>query len=484
MIKDFKTLPFWLFTFSAIIILTLSQLLRDGIFMDGMVYISVSKNLADGTGTFWDPSFSPTNMPSYHEQPPLYFGLLALFYKAFGTGMYVERLFCFLCFAAVTCYIHLLWRKIYSSDKQSAVNSWLPVLFWSVIPVCFWAYANHVEETVMAVFAVASVYHLYSALFRNEKVILNLLLAGLFIFLATLTKGIQGAFPLAAPFIYWLVTRNISFKKMMAYSVVLLAVPACIYTILLRTDPAVYTSFDKYFRGRLLETFSNVRPTTDSRFELLYKLFLELLPVLLLSAVILLFTKLSRKSIALTGPYKQAVIWFLLIGLSGTLPLMVTLEQRRFYLVTAIPFYVLALSMLTAPGISHWISRTGTSSRSFKWICASQVVVLLLSVVFTFAELKEPKRDKEILPDIYRIGKLVPAGEIISIPVDMYNDWNVKAYLMRNFRISLDERNEQKYFLVRKEFSGKVPPGYRPYSVGTGVLDLYVSTKDVIPALN
>jgi hypothetical protein len=52
-----KTVPFWLFTISCILILTISQLIQDGVFMDGMLYISVSKNLADGLGTFWEPQF-------------------------------------------------------------------------------------------------------------------------------------------------------------------------------------------------------------------------------------------------------------------------------------------------------------------------------------------------------------------------------------------------------------------------------------------
>ncbi len=75
-----KTLPFWLFTISAILILTISQLIQDGVFMDGMLYISVSKNLADGMGTFWEPHFSKTVMTVFREQPPLYFGMLSYFF--------------------------------------------------------------------------------------------------------------------------------------------------------------------------------------------------------------------------------------------------------------------------------------------------------------------------------------------------------------------------------------------------------------------
>jgi 4-amino-4-deoxy-L-arabinose transferase-like glycosyltransferase len=473
-----KTLPFWLFTFTMIIILILSDLIRDGIFMDGMLYISVSKNLAEGFGSFWDPHFSATSMSSFHEQPPLYFGLLAIFYQLLGTSMYVERLFCFLCFVSVSFYIHQMWKKIYAEDELTARNSWLPVLFWSIIPVCFWAYANHVEETLMVVFATASVYYIYCALFRNEKTIRNLLLGGLFIFLSTLTKGIQGAFPIIAAAIFWLVNRNISFRKMLTYSLLLLAVPAFIYTFLLLINPDVYASYEKYFRFRLVDTFNNVRPTTENRLELLKRLFLELLPVILLAGCVLFLTKKYRVTGNSEKSCKRVAIWLLLIGLSGSLPLMVTLEQRRFYLVTAMPFFVLSMSMIVAPGISGLINKIDAAARSFKLLKLSQWILLVLAFVFAFYMKNEPKRDKDLLSDIYYIGQIVPEGEVMNIPAEMYNDWGLRTYLIRNFRISLDDKVRTKYFLIRKDLSEeRIPENYKPFSKGTKVLDLYVLSQ-------
>jgi len=104
-------------------------------------------------------------MSSFHEQPPLYFGLLAIFYKVFGTSMYVERLFVFVFYTITLVYICKLWKKLFISHIEVAKNAWLPVLFYSVIPVCFWAYTNHVEEVVMCAFALMAVYYAYVALF-------------------------------------------------------------------------------------------------------------------------------------------------------------------------------------------------------------------------------------------------------------------------------------------------------------------------------
>ena len=39
--------------------------------MDGLMYSAISKNLANGIGTFWNPYLSETLFPEFHEHPPL-----------------------------------------------------------------------------------------------------------------------------------------------------------------------------------------------------------------------------------------------------------------------------------------------------------------------------------------------------------------------------------------------------------------------------
>jgi 4-amino-4-deoxy-L-arabinose transferase-like glycosyltransferase len=208
---------FWLLTLAVINFLIISQLIQEGMFMDGMLYTAVGKNLSDGLGTFWEPHFSKTTMAFFHEQPPLYFGLLAGFYKIFGTSMYTERFFVFVFYFISLVYIVKLWKKITDNKQALSEHTWLPVLFYSTIPVCFWAYANHVEEVVMCGFVLPAVYYLYSALFSNKKVFFYLIVSGVFIFLASLTKGVQGLFPITSVFFYRIITQKISWKKTFIY---------------------------------------------------------------------------------------------------------------------------------------------------------------------------------------------------------------------------------------------------------------------------
>lgn len=476
MIKNTRTLPFWLFTFSVIMVLVVSQLVQDGVFMDGMLYISVSKNLADGLGTFWNPHFSLTSMSDFHEQPPLYFGLLAIFYKLFGTSMYVERLFCLLCYTITAFFIHKLWKTIFESETEMAKNSWLPVLFWSTIPVCFWAYTNHVEETVMAVFTTISVYYMYCAIFKKQRIVFNLVLAGIFIFLSSLTKGVQGMFPVAGAVFYFMVFRTISFRKMILYSLLLVGVPLVIYGMLMITNADVYLSFKKYFEIRLLGTFANKGATTDTHFDLLARLFMELLPVAALTALLLFFTRKQKAHDRITSNHYKTILWFLFMGLSGSLPLMVTLEQRGFYLVTSFPLFAIGIAMWLAPRLTQWTERINLLSPTFKLTKILSIVLLAATTSFSVMQVGHTKRDSDLLSDVYAIGKIVPHGDIINMPDDMWNDWSLREYLIRNFYISTDKCCNQPhtFFIIRKDLpKNLIPDYYQPYSLPTKEVDLY-----------
>jgi len=50
--------PFRVFTIAVFVIAILPSLVQDGMFIDGIQYAVVSKNLANGLGTFWFPRIS------------------------------------------------------------------------------------------------------------------------------------------------------------------------------------------------------------------------------------------------------------------------------------------------------------------------------------------------------------------------------------------------------------------------------------------
>jgi 4-amino-4-deoxy-L-arabinose transferase-like glycosyltransferase len=330
----------------------------------------------------------------------------------------------------------------------------------------------------MALFATMSIYYLSEALFKKEKVIVNLFIAGICVFLSSLTKGLQGLFPITAVFFFWMVSKQLPFKKNIIYSIILVGTPVLIYALLIATNSHIYDVFKLYFENRLGKAFnSTVHNTTDNRFEIMIRLFTELIPMFILMLIIYLFQRKSKQEVNEQKNKRTKIYWLLLIGFSGSLPLISTLEQRGFYLLTSLPLFAIAGAIAVSGRMKQLIEKINTEGTIFKYSKWTTIVVFIFSMVFTLSKIGESKRDKELLVDIHAFGKIIPRGEIVSIPMDMWNDWNLQTYSVRYNYISLDGISGEKhrYLFIRKNLPKTlVPESYELYPIQTQYIDLYV----------
>ncbi len=484
-------IPFWQLTIAAILLTIVSVLIQDGCFLDGIIYTTVAKNLAEGHGDFWETTFSQTFLHSYHEQPPLYFGLLSLFYRVFGTNIYVERLFCLCCFAVSSIYIYKNYT-LTVVDEALHKLAWLPILLFATIPIVFWAYGNMVSETVMTPFVLMSVYYGLRAVIHAEneagslsKKIIYLLLSGFFIWCATMTKGIQGAFGLVVPAVYWLVFRkNNSVKtlgKTFGFSFILLLIPAIIYALLLVFNKNVYPSFEHYFHDRLIKAFDGSMNNTETRLNLLIILSRELLPSVAICVILVFFArkKLPIYFYNLQKEQQKFSLFFLAIGLAGSLPLMITLEQRDFYLVTGMPYFCLFLALFTTPTILCLQEKINIKSAGFQLFRGGVLATLLAGFTLVFINFSKTKRDNDILHDVYILKKELPFGDIISVPRESMFHFELQAYCARYHYLSLDvDTVKHNYYLIGKTSDkGQIPKGYDLLSLPFKSYDLYKLKK-------
>jgi 4-amino-4-deoxy-L-arabinose transferase-like glycosyltransferase len=460
-ITNKESLPFWFVCIGALIVFTLPALVKDGMFMDAMLYTSVSHNLSEGIGTFWFPQFSYVNMSgltSFHEQPPLGFGIQAVFFKLLGDGMYTERIYTFLMLCLAAWLIAALWKEVYKNNLDYRKIAWLPILLWISIPQCYWSYSNNMLENTMTIFVLLSVLLSYKCC-KEEKVnYFFLILSGLCIFCASLTKGVPGLFPVVVPLIYWLTCKNISLKRVVIFALILILIPALIYGGLMLYQPA-RDSLSMYVFKRLLERVHD-EPTVSGRFSIIGTLLINILPQIALISIVLIIGKF-KKNIPIK-PINKLAIFFIVLGLCGTLPLMTTLVQKGFYLVPAFPLFAIGLGILIAPVVSEFISQINIKSKGFKIGLTLSAVFLIGSTVFTITQIGRPGRNREMLHDVYLIGKTVPKYSIIAIPndQDMWNDWELQCYLMRYFNISLDPNGLHPYYLDKVKHHGPTPANY------------------------
>ncbi|MFK8104083.1 MAG: hypothetical protein AB8G15_16235, partial [Saprospiraceae bacterium] len=329
---------------------------------------------------------------------------------------------------------------------------------------------NNMQENTMGIFTLAAVYFAIQSLHQNRG-IPAVILAGVFIFLASFSKGIPGFFPLATLGIYGLVFREVSFRKIIGYSLILIAVPVVIYAALLLHDSA-RESLDLYLNARVLKRIGSA-PTVDSRFYILGKLFMELLPAMLLTGLLWLLFYFKKMPKIGNPNYKMALV-YALIGLSAAAPMMLTLVQKGFYIVPCFPFFGISFALLIAPYLAHWTAQLQIQSVGFKWSKRGAWILLLASMIFAATQVGKASRDEAMLHDVYLMGEVIPAHSAISVSKSLATDWSVHMYFMRHFYISLDKNVGRDFFLQEKTSQKIAPSGFKLVNLASQKYDLFV----------
>ncbi|MBK7751261.1 MAG: glycosyltransferase family 39 protein [Flavobacteriales bacterium] len=444
--------------------LLLPGLVREGMFMDGMLYTVVAHNQANGFGTFWAPRFSQVGvagMAIFHEHPPLAFGLQAWWFRVLGDGFWVERLYC-LATALITMFVMVrLWREcLHEHLSLRPLGGW-PLLLWIIVPQVFWCFHNNMLENTMAVFVTAAVLQVVlgmSAAWAKRAII-----AGVFVFLASFTKGVPGLFPLAAPVLLWSASRNVhSFRRALLISLVMGTVVAASY-LLLWQWPDARGNLEPYVNGRLLHRI-DAQHTVEHRWRILADLLASQVGPLVLAAVVFLLGRRARTERP-PDTLKATAIGMFLIGLSGVAPMMLTLVQKSFYSVPAFPMIATGLGLLSAQGLCHLLDRLGERQVLTQLVRYTGITAFGVALVLSVLLFAKPARDADLLADVATIGASVPAGSLVDLHPDLWNEWNLQGYLMRYHAISVDDRgNSHAWSIGRKK--ALPPPGY----VDSGVL--------------
>ncbi len=461
-------LPFWILTLCLIALLIVPVLIQDGMFMDAVLYTSVSKNMAMGKGTFWFPYFSKYSvggLGSFHEQPPLAFGIESLFFRLLGNGLYTERIYTGFILSLSILLVQQIWKRTTSLSYAG----WLPVMLWIIIPVCIWAYANNIHENTMGVFVLLSVWCFLRSKEEGKYPLLFLILAGVAIMLSSLTKGIPGLFPLAMPLLYGIALRNDSPKKIITETLILILVVSLVYGILM-LFPESRESLNNYLFKRALQRIG-AEPTVDSRFYIVGALLGEIAVPAILTLVIWVYLRYFGTYI-MERKYIQYAFFFFLLGLSGSLPLMLTKVQKVFYFVHAMPYFGLAFGMIIGKGLTQKIQNMG-NSRILKPLTLCLMIALGGSLIYAFSFQGKIGREKEKIQDIRLIGQTIQGDTLIRIEPELWEDWHLQTYLMRYFHVSVETTTHERFWVTPRGKSQGVPPNYTLIILNTQKYDLY-----------
>lgn len=434
-------------------------------FLDGVNYAAISKNLANGIGSFWQPHYTKTLYTSFHEQPPLAFGIQAIFFKLLGNHLYVERIYSLLTGILTILLMIKIWNFIHIKFDSKQLN-WLPVCFWIITPIVFWSYSNNMLENTMGIFCLASIFYVIKSILANTKQkALYIFLASLLIVAGFLSKGFVALYPLSTIFFYWLVHRKLSFQKMLILSALIFFIATLILSLITIIEHDAFKNLSIYFNQQVVKSLSGAREVSGGRFNILNRLYRELLPVLCMSMILVVIKYRKNKALILNdSSVLNNFLFFLVIGISASLPLMISPKQAGFYLVPSIPYYAIAFGSLIMPILTNWINKIDISKRGFQMFKMISIISLAGAIVISISQVGKTGRDKEKLHDIYQIGKVMDKGSVISVPESICEDWELIAYFARYFYISLDCKNaNHEYYLDNRNSDIYLSANYSEY---------------------
>lgn len=422
--------PFWLLLIGLFLILVSKSLLTEGMFLDGLTYACISRNMACGMGSFWNPYYTQTIGAAFHSHPPLAFGMEAVAFKAFGDHWWVEKAYSVLMFLLSGLFIALIWKRTTNNLRWA----WLPLLFWLAMPLVSWTATNNLLENTMSVFVLLSVYLMIVGYQRNHKI--WLFLSALVLLMTFLAKGFTGLFPLVFPILYCAFDQKRKWIQGPIDSLILLVSIAVFAGIMFLVCPGSFAYLKDYIRLQVIGGGLH-EATTSSRFYIVFALLQQLIIPCVL-ALVLVICKSKNKVNAKVFEFPPDKAWFyvfLIMGLVGVLPIMVSVKQRDFYMLAALPFFALACGHITLSMLTLWLPKITPKVR--EWMTLGAGCVMLLGLVLNIVHIGKYGRDEALIEEVKQKIAEVGDNSIIEISHEEYTQWAKHAYYMRYGKISL-----------------------------------------------
>lgn len=431
----------------------LPRMLSYGMFFDGVTYASIARNMAEGYGSLWMPYYSDTVYKVFYEQPPFGLWLQSIAFRVFGDSALVEQFWGFIAGLIVIWLIVLIWNENYPHGDIRR-NSWSPVLLFMSIPLFTWLFSNNMLEITMTVFVLLSAYLSIKSL-REEKVIRYVVFAftsGLCILSAVLVKGPVGLFSITIPIIGFLTIKEIKLKRAGIITVII-AGTLVVGSLLVITSREASEFLNRYLETQVFASLSGSRKNVESHLDSLKVINREIVvPFIIAILFSIVFFIKDRAKIKLK--INRMFLFFLLIALSGSLPVMISTKQMSWYLIPSFPFYTLAIAYLFENYSTRLQNNVANNRKATIVMLVLSAVIFLASIIIMFSEKNVLRKNKEFHND-FSVQKInLEERQTFSVyPKDLTKDWGLVANIQRFYKASLSDSIGFKYLLARRDSS-------------------------------
>ena len=352
--------------------------------MDGLYYATIARNLANGLGSFWQLYFTELD-GVFHGHPPLAIGLQSILFSIFGDNIYIERFYSFSTFIITGIFIHLIWKEIIETKYNQF--SWVPLLFWIIIPLNSWACSNNFLENTMNIFVSASVFFAIKNIKTDN--LTYLILSSFMIFLAFLSKGFTGIFPLSIFFWLFLIFFSKKGKEMIVKSFLMIIFALIPFLFLYLFYPSSIYSLLNYIDIQVIGSIQHSQINSD-RFNIMKELANQMKLFQIISSITILLYMLFvlSKKFNLTYLLKDNKSFIFFTGILLLLPIP-TWNKQLLYALTesptldAIIYFIVVLLIIYGGGLM--LSRLNIINKRhyYKWLIFS----ITLSLLFFLSKL-------------------------------------------------------------------------------------------------
>jgi len=448
-------LPFWLLTFAYGGAFILPTLLAEGTFFDGEIYAVLARNYADGLGELWKPHLSVSTWPVWFEHPPLGLWLMSLSYRLLGDHMWVEHFHSFLTAVAGGLMIVAIWRRMLRDHGDLVRFAWLPLVMWLLNPQVTWAYSNAMLENTSSIFVLVAVYCFIRANESGASVWSWTIGAGMPIVAAVLTKGPVGLFPLVCAPLAALILGRPPWSKAALMALVMTVIVAGAFG-LLWLWPAARHDFQKYLDLQLLASLAGRRGGSPGLGQLSVKLLNTHLPALGLMILLGGVAYWRRRAQAFVASPARLGLWFLALGLAGSLPLGLSPRQSLFYCLPSFPLTALGIAMLTVTPVRALMSSMQPGERPHRIWSSVGVTLFVAVLVFSATRIDTYGRNVEVRRDVKVIVEYVSQGldeneirgTILALCPDMRQHWTLHTCINRYGKMGVDNTGVPHPYMV------------------------------------
>ena len=462
---------FYFFVISLFLCIISVELFSDGMFMDGLMYATISRNMSIGLGTFWKPFFSNTSNKEFYGHPPLAFGLQSIMFKIFGDSIYVERFYSLFTYVTLSSIIILIWKKITKSIKFG----WLPLLFLFFTKDIPWAASNNILENTMSIFVSLSFLFVLISNENNNR--FWLLISGLILSLAVLTKGLTCLFIWTTPIIHWLFYRKINFfnASINTFLIIISTILPILLLYFYNYDSKDF--FLNYYNQQLVTSLfqNNIHYENNLRIVIIFEfLFNLLVPILIGILISLVGFWLNFNKNDLFINLKDG-FYFLTISLSGVIPIMLSQKQSSFYIISVYPFFAIGFGYFMYPIIKYIDGFINIKSYPFKLFQLFSITLFALFITLSLMQVNRIGRDKETINDVNNIISVIGKNKTINITQDLNTYWSLYGYFARYGNISLKDSTDVnlEYLITKGNINKDLEKRYKLVVLKTNQLILY-----------